>query len=89
MKVVINDCFGSFSINREIAKQHFDGKWYEIERTNPTLIDLIESGINCSGPHAELKVVEIPDEATDWRIIDYDGAEYILYVVDGKMHSIC
>lgn len=88
MKVVINDCFGGFSINREIAKQHFDGKWYEIKRTDPTLIKLIESGVCCDGSNAELKVVEIPDEATDWRIIDYDGAEHILYVVDGKIHSI-
>lgn len=88
MKVVINDCFGGFSINREIAKQHFNDKWYTIERTNPTLIDLIESGINCSGLYSELKVVEIPETATDWRIFDYDGLEYIIYVVDGKIYSI-
>ena len=88
MKVVINDCFGGFSINHEIAKQYFDGEWYEIKRTDPTLIKLIESGIDCNGSSAELKVVEIPENATDWRVIEYDGAEYIIYVVDGKMHSI-
>lgn len=88
MKVVINDCFGGFSINSKIAKQYFDGEWYEIQRTNTTLINLIESGINCNNTCSDLKVVEIPENATDWRIIEYDGSEYVIYVVDGKMHSI-
>ena len=88
MKAVINDRFGGFSINSEIAKQYFDGEFYEIERTNTTLINLIESGVNCNGSCAELKVIDIPDEATDWKIIECDGSEYIIYVVDGKMHSI-
>ena len=88
MKVVINDCFGGFSVNSKIAKKYFNGEFYRIQRTDPTLINLIESGINCDGSCAELKVVEIPENATDWRVIEYDGAEYIIYVVDGKMHSI-
>ena len=88
MKVVINDCIGGFSINPEIAKKYFDGEYYEIERTSATLINLIESGINCNDSCCNLKVVDIPDEATDWRIIEYDGAEYIIYVINGKMHSI-
>ncbi len=88
MKVVINDCFGGFSINHEIAKKYFDGEWYEIERTNSTLINLIESGINCNDSDSDLKVVVIPDEATDWRIVADDGAENVIYVIDGKMHFI-
>lgn len=87
MKVVINNCFGGFSINREIAKKYFNDERYDVKRTDPTLISLIESGIDCNGPSAELRVVEIPENATDWRMIEYDGAEYIIYVVDGKMHS--
>ena len=88
MKIVINDRFGGFSINSEIAKKYCNGEIYEINRIDATLIKLIESGINCNGSCAELKVVEIPENATDWRIIECDGAEYIIYVVDGKMHSI-
>ncbi len=89
MKAVINTCFGGFSINYEIAKQYFGGNFYKIERTNTTLIDLMESGTNCNAAHSNLKVVNIPDDATDWRIIKYDeGAEYVIYVVDGKLHSI-
>lgn len=88
MKVVINACFGGFAVNDKIAKQYFDGNCYRIKRTNATLINLIESGIDCNDSCSLLKVVDIPDNATDWRIIEYDGAEYVIYVVDGKMHSI-
>lgn len=88
MKVVINDCFGGFSINSEIAKKYFDGERYGIKRTDPTLISLIESGIDCNGSCAELKVVEIPENATDWRMFEYDGAESIIYIVNGKIHNL-
>lgn len=33
-----------------------------------------------------LEVVEIPEEATDWEIDEYDGQESITYVVDGKIY---
>ena len=41
-----------------------------------------------NGICAKLKVVEIPEEATDWEINEYDGLESITYVVDGKLHHI-
>ena len=40
----------------------------------------------CSGRSAKLKVIEIPDNATDWDVEDYDGIERIVYVVDGKLN---
>lgn len=94
MKLVINNCFGGFSIDRDICNkynldpegQHSDYDCYEFDRTNKKLIELIESGIDCNGDCAELVVVEIPDEATDYRIEEYDGAEEVLYVIDGKIH---
>lgn len=30
-------------------------------------------------------IVEIPKEATDWRIFEYDGAESVICVLNGKM----
>lgn len=87
MKIVINDCFGGFYINSEIANQFFNGERYDIKRTDATLINLIESGINCNGECAKLKVEEIPENATDWLVVADDGAEYIIYVVDGKIHQ--
>ena len=87
MKLVINTDFGGFGINREIAKKYgFDKR--DVPRTDKELIELIESGIDCNDDCSELSVVEIPDETTDYYINDYDGAESVLYVVDGKIHFV-
>ena len=85
MKLVINDCFGGFGINYEIATKYGFYKLDDI-RTNEKLIELIESGIDCNDDVSKLSVVEIPDEATDYYINNYDGAESVIYVVDGKIH---
>lgn len=55
-------------------------------RTDPYLIQLIEN----NGPeiyecYCEPKIVEIPDEASDWKIYEFDGLEWIVYVMDGKI----
>lgn len=87
MKFVINACFGGFSVKESVAKAYgFDP--YCVERDNPMLIKLIESGVDCNGNCAELKVVNIPDNATDYEFDDYDGFESIIYVVDGKIHHL-
>lgn len=90
MKVVINDCFGGFSIS-ESARQFLRLKsaYSEVERTDPLLIGLVEADAKrASGAWADLKVVEIPDTATDWEITEYDGLESVIYVVDGKIHHL-
>jgi len=48
-------------------------------RTDLIILNLIEKmGENANGPHAEIKVVEIPDEVGDnWQIEEYDGLEWI------------
>ena len=82
MKIVINTSWGT--ISEESAKL----------RRDPQFIEDVETGrfvgrINEHFGYAEtLKVVEIPDYATDFLIVDYDGQESILYVVDGKIHMI-
>lgn len=92
MKLVINTCYGGFRINPEIAKKYGfnkrDSVYCDGIRTNKKLIELIESGIDCNGMCSQLAVVEIPDEATDYCIEEYDGEEYILYVIDGKIHHL-
>ena len=53
------------------------------------LISAVETlGKDANGLHANLTVKEIPDEATDYTIIDYDGMESIFYVVNGKLYSM-
>lgn len=92
MKVVINTCYGGFSLPDEICKKLSINQnlFYESEksiRTNKELIRMIEedpeefSKMVCT----ELAVVDIPDEATDWEITDYDGQETVIAVVDGKI----
>lgn len=90
MKIVINKCFGSFSVNDNIVKMLNLESRYDLEddRTNAKLIELIEAGENVNDDFSDLAVVEIPDDATDYMINEYDGYENILYVLDGKIKRV-
>ena len=91
MKIVINDCCGGFSLSTRAVKMLNElGKTdcLGIDRTDTDLIVLVEKkGTEfASGRYAKLKVVEIPDEATDWEIDEHDnGYEEIIAVVNGKI----
>lgn len=89
MKIVINKCFGGFGLS-EKAKEilgidnSFDE--YQIDRNDPKLIEVVETlGDEANGRYARLRVVNIPDNATDWELDEYDGAEEVLFVVNGKI----
>ena len=84
MKIVVNKDYGGFSLPHEYCDLCECG-CYDFgmeERLDPDLIKIVEEG--CDNP--DLKVIEIPDSATDWDISEYDGLESIVYVVDGKLH---
>lgn len=89
MKIVVNKCFGGFSVNDNIVNMLNLESRYDFllrnDRTNVKLIELIESGEDVNGEFANLIVVEIPDDATDYIIDEYDGYENVLYVLDGKI----
>lgn len=93
MKIVINRCYGGFAIPEQYLEQlNLRSEYSHIERTDPRLISLIEEHGGTlekikHGP-ARLTIVEIPDEATDYEICDYDGFETIICVLDGKLHHI-
>ena len=93
MKVVINVCFGGFGVSKEVYEamgEEWDDYGFKFDnyRTDPKFISVVEKlGDKASGSCAELHVVEIPEEATDWRIEEYDGSESVWYVLDGKMHE--
>jgi len=83
MKVVINTCFGGFSLSPEgLAKYNAaSGKdveyYFDIERDDPVLVELVEADPKgMQGKFAQLKVVEIPDNIA-WYVKDYDGAEHV------------
>ena len=84
MKIVINRCFGGFSLSEEAYKflgLEWDGYGYKCtsydDRTDPDLIKCVETlGDKANGSCANLKVIEIPD-GVDWEITDYDGLEKV------------
>lgn len=54
-------------------------KWFEGDegRNDPILVEVVEElGERANGDHADLKVVEIPDDV-DYVIEEYDGTEWI------------
>lgn len=86
MKVVVNRCFGGFSLPDEFCKKYNCSAYSDIDRTDSRLIQFLEENpdktrFRC----ASLEVMEIPDRATDWQINEYDGDESIIAVVDGKI----
>lgn len=89
MLMVLNKCWGGFSLSEQAAEVlGLDSGYSDIDPTDPDLIALIrERGSDwVSGRCAHLCIVEIPDEATDWEMNEYDGIETITYVVDGKLY---
>lgn len=86
MKIAINSCFGGFKLNNAIVQEYGFKSCYNVDRTDPKLIELIESGVYVSDRCSHIKLESIPDEATDWIITEYDGAEDVIYVLDGKIH---
>lgn len=89
MKIVINNCYGGFGLSEEAMDMLGINDDYGIDRTDPALIEVVEKlGDRASSKFAKLTVVEIPDEATDYDISYYDGAETLIYVVNGKIHYL-
>ena len=82
MKVVINGCYGGFSLSDEaLAYLGIPGGSryaYEDDRTNPKLVECVEKlGEAAShGLGSSLYVVEGPD-VVKWTITDYDGIEQV------------
>lgn len=82
MKIVVNSDFGGYGFN--VSDEFKDMVYYYAsERTSPKLIDFVENNPDECG---DLTIAIIPDSATDFDIIDDDGMETIVYVVDGKLH---
>jgi len=87
MELVINNCFGGFGLSK---KAHaWLGTPNTPDRDDPRLVECVRTlGEEANGPDAELDIIEIPDDATDWEIEEYDGAESVIYVSGGKIHHL-
>lgn len=96
MKIVLNKCYGGFELSEfaceKLGCRSFDYNRPQGKRTDEKLIDLIETyGPEKCGADdgcTALTIEEIPDEATDWELNDYDGIETVTYVVNGKIHHV-
>ena len=91
MKFVLNHCYGRFSLSDWAKEKMGCSESYrddpDLYRDDPDFISLVEQYPDkVSDDCAELEVVEIPDDCTDYEFIDCDGMESIIYVVDGKIH---
>ena len=83
MKLVINTCYGGFSLSKK-AKNYcgyddITGFDFDKVRINPKLIEFIqkEGWEAASGQYAHLTIVTIP-KGTKYYIDDYDGFESII-----------
>jgi len=73
--------FYSMNVTERIAynTKYSEQTWYyrSVERNDPVLVQVVEElGQVAAGSHAELKIVEIPDDA-EWEIEEYDGNEHV------------
>jgi hypothetical protein len=84
-KVVINSCHGGFGLSDAAMDEYkslagvTDPDFYawDIPRDSPHLVAMFEEQGNAiNGWAAELKVVDVPDDA-DWYIDEYDGKEWV------------
>lgn len=69
----------SMDERRAYNEKHSEQTWYyrDVDRSDPILIQVIEElGIAANGSHAELVIVDIPDDV-EWHIDEYDGLEHV------------
>lgn len=88
MEIVINKCYGGFSLSKEacelLIKQGIDfGLEYgflpgDVERTDTRLIEVVKTlgPKRASGEFAELAIIKIPD-GIEYEIEEYDGIEWV------------
>ena len=82
MKIAINKDYGGFGCGVH-ADYETLVRECEDDRTNPVLIAMVETFPEKMG---DIRIVEIPDDATDYEIDEYDGWESVTYVVNGKIY---
>lgn len=82
MKIVVNVCYGGFSLSR--TAENFLMEKYGIEcgrvdRNDPRLVDCVETlgGSVAGGTFSVLGIIEIPDDV-EWEIDEYDGYEHVV-----------
>lgn len=82
-KIVINAPYGGFRLGPGFVQAYgLESPYTDIERDDEDLVAWVESHPD---DNPCLRVINIPDEATDYMINEYDGAEDVIMVIDGKI----
>lgn len=84
MEVILNDSFGGFIVPKALS-DYMNSIKKTFFRYSPQAIEWIKANPQKALP---FKVVNVPEATTDWTIKNYDGSEYIICVVDGKLNFI-
>lgn len=78
MELVIHTSYGY--VDSDFAKRRWDKDFIEkVKRGDVQYSDIF-------GDPVKLAVVSIPDDATDYWVINYDGSEGVFYCVDGGIY---
>ena len=87
MTIIINKCYGGFHIPAPICEATGLRPYEDIDRTDSRLVEFVrEHGGDYREGCSRLVMVEVPEDATDWELNEYDGFESITYVVDGMLY---
>ena len=84
MKIVLNRAYGGFGYGVDDKYDELIEK-YEHDRTAEELVKAVEENPE---EFEDLEVVWFEDEATDYMIEEYDGAETLVYVLNGKLRPL-
>lgn len=82
MKIVFNNEYGGYGYEVADEFKDFVNK-FSTDRTNEELVKFVEENPDKCG---DLDIVEIPDNATDYELLENDGLEEVIYVLDGKIY---
>lgn len=86
MKIVLNRAYGGYHLPHPYAEAkdlNFYDDSFEV-RTDSELIEYLAAHSH----ETDLEVIEFPDEATDYDILEYDGLETLIYVLDGHLYYV-
>lgn len=91
MLVAVNLCYGEFILSDRLQAQLYDLNYDDHDyRTSTPLVHAIERyGTDyCSTDFSLIGLAYVPNNATDWRIVNDDGYEDIIACVNGKLIDI-
>ena len=82
MKVALNNTFGGFCLEDEEKSQFNIANIYELYRDDPRLVQAVET----IGDERRHYIADVPDDAEEIVLWEYDGMEWLYYKYQDKWH---